>query len=246
VNPFSRSSGVHDPAPNFSERARAVFAGAQRASADLDHEYVGTEHLLLALAGDDGGVVHAVFDALRIDRPRIANAVLAIVQRGKPSRTLRSADAPFTSRAKRALDEAVAEAKRLHHSYVGPEHVLLGLLADPVSLATQVLEGVGATPDVVRAATIQILGPEAASSVADTPRAPLAAALLGGNETQAWMRLRSALEITRLLGAQPALTHEPDGTLTASLGADLVITVALPAEVRVRPRHGPRDGLPTA
>jgi ATP-dependent Clp protease ATP-binding subunit ClpC len=227
---------------HFTERARAVLARATAEATALDHEYVGTEHMLLALLADDGGVPEAVLTALHVDRARVRDAVLQIVRPGKAAPAA-AHPLPNTSRTKAALELATAEARRLHHDYVGAEHILLGLLAEGKGIAAQVLIDAGATLDAARLETARLLGePRPAPFVSAMPVAPRDV-----NETQAWPRLRSALEITRLLGATPTLRREADGTLVASLGDALEITIPLPPEVAVRERRDPsRPPAPVA
>jgi ATP-dependent Clp protease ATP-binding subunit ClpC len=242
-------AGVH-----FTERARHVLERAAAEATALDHEYVGTEHILLALLADDGGVAEALLAALRVDRARVRESVLQAVRPGKsaPPAAHPLPSLPYTSRSKTALELAATEARGLHHDHVGPEHILLGLLAEGKGIAAQVLFDAGATLAAARAETIRVLG-EPRRDDRSEPRigSPRAAATMpvaprDVNETQAWLRLRSALEITRLLGGTPTLRREADGTLVASLGDALEITIALPPEVTVRERRDAAAPAPDA
>lgn len=140
---------------NFTERVRKVLSTAREEAMDLGHEYVGTEHLLLGLTRDEG-VASAVLANLHVDTQALRNRVLEIVRRGTKEHG--AADLPYTSRAKKTLELAMTEAKRLHHAYVGTEHLLLGLLAEQKGIAAQVLIDAGCTLERARAETLVTLG----------------------------------------------------------------------------------------
>lgn len=141
---------------NFTERVRKVLALARQSAARLHQEYVGTEHLLLSLIEEGEGVACTVMENLGGDLGRIRNNVEAAVSAGSTSSG--SLDLPYTSRAKKVLELAMSEARRLSHSYVGTEHLLLGLLAEKKGIAAQVLVDAGITLDLARAETLRILG----------------------------------------------------------------------------------------
>ena len=144
---------------DFTERTRHVLADARLEAARLGHEYVGTEHLLLALVADERGVSAAVLTNLGVDRPGVRHVVETTVRRGG-GRAPQGADLPYTSRAKRVLGLAMAEARALHHSYIGSEHLLLGLVAEQTGIAAQVLAEQGLTLAGARAETVRLLGAE--------------------------------------------------------------------------------------
>jgi ATP-dependent Clp protease ATP-binding subunit ClpA len=151
---------------NFTERMRHVLARGRDESARLHHEYVGTEHLLLALIREQDGVSAAVLTNLKADPDAIRRMIEQIIQPGRTSAAAR-ADLPYTSRAKKVLELAMAEARDLSHNYVGTEHLLLGLLREETGIAAQVLNESGITIDKVRAETIRLLGSESASFTAN-------------------------------------------------------------------------------
>ena len=141
---------------NFSERCRLALASAREEAQRLHHEYVGTEHILLGLIRDDGSVVASALDRLGLDRAAIRRLVDETVKWGNSAST--GPDLPYTSRAKKVLELAMMEASDLGHSYVGPEHVLVGLAREERGIAAQVLASFGATEDALREAVLTILG----------------------------------------------------------------------------------------
>jgi len=142
---------------NFTERVRKVLAMAREEAARLHHEYVGTEHILLGLIREGGGVAAAVLDDLAVDSNRLQQRVDAIVKHGSPSANPRQ-DLPYTSRAKKVLELAMAESRELHHSYVGTEHLLLGLLREAQGIAAQTLTEAGVDLERARADVLRLLG----------------------------------------------------------------------------------------
>ena len=144
---------------NFTERVRKVLAMAREEAARLHHEYVGTEHVLLGLIREGGGVAATVLENLGVEQDTLRDRILEIVKRGQadPDRH----DLPYTSRAKKVLELAMHQARELNHSYVGTEHLLLGLIAEGKGIAAQVLVDAGATLDSARDETVRILGTEA-------------------------------------------------------------------------------------
>jgi ATP-dependent Clp protease ATP-binding subunit ClpC len=142
---------------NFTERMRRTLVLAREAAVQRHHAYVGTEHLLLGLATEDAGVASAVLSALGAHGEDIIVKVDAIIRAG-PSHQTPGPDLPYTSRAKKVLELALAEARMLHHSYVGTEHLLLGLLAEQRGIGAQVLGEFGVTLERARVETVAILG----------------------------------------------------------------------------------------
>ena len=142
---------------NFTERVRKVLAMAREEAARLHHEYTGTEHILLGLVREGGGVAIHVLDRCSVDPDRIRETVEAIVKQGSSSATT-GPDLPYTNRAKKVLELAMDESRALHHEYVGTEHLLLGLLREEKGVAAQVLTSAGVTLDRARAEVLGILG----------------------------------------------------------------------------------------
>jgi ATP-dependent Clp protease ATP-binding subunit ClpA len=155
---------------NFTERVRKVLALAREEASFLHHEYVGTEHILLGLVREGEGVAATVLQNLSVDLDRVRDRIEEIVRRGKAANAT-GPDLPYTSRAKKVLEFSMSEARDLHHSYVGTEHVLLGLLREEKGIAAQVLVEAGCSLETAREETLRILGTEVQTS---GPRAPIA------------------------------------------------------------------------
>jgi ATP-dependent Clp protease ATP-binding subunit ClpC len=126
----------------------------------LQHDYVGTEHVLLGLIREGEGVAAAVLSNMNVDLDAVHEGVEESVRPGKA--TIALGELPYTSRAKKVLEYAMAEARELNHSYVGTEHLLLGLLREEKGIAAQVLNSLGVTLEETRSETLRILGSEVA------------------------------------------------------------------------------------
>src|SRR5215218_1614642 len=144
---------------NFTDRVRKVLQMAREEAARLHHEYVGTEHILLGLIREGEGVAAAVLTNLNVDLEDIQQKIEETVKKGKAAAAA-GPDLPYTSRAKKVLELAMTEARELNHSYVGTEHLLLGLLREEKGIAAQVLTDAGVNLDAARAETLRILGTE--------------------------------------------------------------------------------------
>src|SRR5918994_1678986 len=142
---------------NFTERVRKVLAMAREEAARLHHEYVGTEHILLGLIREGEGVAAAVLQNLSVDLDEIQQKIEETVKKGKSAQTT-GPDLPYTSRAKKVLELAMSEARELNHSYVGTEHLLLGLLREEKGIAAQVLTDASVNLEAARAETLRLLG----------------------------------------------------------------------------------------
>ncbi len=144
---------------NFTERVRKVLQMAREEAQRLHHEYVGTEHILLGLIREGEGVAAAVLQNLNVDLDDVQQKIEETVKKGKAAQTT-APDLPYTSRAKKVLELAMSEARELSHSYVGTEHLLLGLLREEKGIAAQVLTDAGVNLDAARAETLRLLGTE--------------------------------------------------------------------------------------
>ncbi len=140
----------------FTERAQRVILIAQEEAKRLNHDYVGTEHLLLGLSALGEGVAAQVLANLGIDLRRLRAEVERIV--GTGDNILVLGEIPFTPQAKKVLEYAVEEAQNLGHNYVGTEHILLGLIRQEEGVAARVLENLGARLETVREEVINLLG----------------------------------------------------------------------------------------
>jgi len=144
---------------NFTERVRKVLAMAREEAARLHNEYVGTEHILLGLIREGEGVAAAVLQSLNADLDEIQQRIEEQVKKGKAAQAT-GPDLPYTSRAKKVLELAMAEARELDHSYVGTEHLLLGLLREEKGIAATVLTDLGINLGAARTETLRLLGTE--------------------------------------------------------------------------------------
>lgn len=141
---------------NFSEHVRESLALAREESGRLGHEYVGTEHILLGLLRLDHGVAGVMIQNLGADAGTLRDVIVRTVKHGT-SRG-HGPDLPYTSRAKKCLELAMTEARGFNHSYVGTEHLLLGLLREGKGIAAQVLMDAGITLESAREETLRVLG----------------------------------------------------------------------------------------
>ena len=145
----------------FSERARRVLSLAQEEAQRFNHNYIGTEHILLGLVRETEGVAARVLSSLTVDLGKVRSAVEFIIGRGeKPA----EGEIGLTPRAKKVVELAVDEARRMNHTYIGTEHLLIGLLREGEGVAAGVLESLGVTLDKVRAETHRILSHSSGSS----------------------------------------------------------------------------------
>ncbi|MCX5676451.1 MAG: ATP-dependent Clp protease ATP-binding subunit [Planctomycetota bacterium] len=140
----------------FTDRARKVMALANQEAQRFNHEYVGTEHVLLGLVKEGQGVAANVLHNLQVDLKKIRLEVEKIVKSGPNMVTM--GKLPQTPRAKKVIEFAIEEARNLGHNYVGTEHLLLGLLREHDGVAAQVLMNLGLKLDDVRAEVLNILG----------------------------------------------------------------------------------------
>jgi ATP-dependent Clp protease ATP-binding subunit ClpC len=142
------------PFNRFTERARKVLSLAQEEAESLNHRYIGTEHILLGLIREGEGTAARILREMGVDLEKVRGAVEFIVGR---SERVTSRDRELTAQAKKALEFAVDEAKRLNHSYIGTEHLLLGLLRGRDNVATSILDNVGANVEQVSSQLVQFM-----------------------------------------------------------------------------------------
>lgn len=140
----------------FTERARRVILLAKEEAKKFNHDYIGTEHILLGLIREGEGVAAAVLQNLGLSLEQIRLEVEKLVRPG-PS-TIVSGDLPFTPKSKKVVEFAMDEAHSLGHNYIGTEHLLLGLLRETEGIASQVLMNLGLSLDKVRAEVMELLG----------------------------------------------------------------------------------------
>jgi len=145
----------------FTDRARKVMGLAKAEAQRLNHEYIGTEHILLGLVQEGSGVAANVLKQMNIDLKRIRNEIEKIVK-GSPTMVTQG-NLPFTPRAKKVLELAVEEASNLGHNYIGTEHLLLGLIKENEGIAARVLLNLGVKLEEVREEILEFLGADKSS-----------------------------------------------------------------------------------
>ncbi|NJP30330.1 NDP-hexose 4-ketoreductase, partial [Microbispora sp. SCL1-1] len=173
----------------FTDRARRVVVLAQEEARMLNHNYIGTEHILLGLIHEGEGVAAKALESLGISLEGVRQQVEEIIGQGQSAP---SGHIPFTPRAKKVLELSLREALQLGHNYIGTEHILLGLIREGEGVAAQVLVKLGADLNRVRQQVIQLLhgyqGKEPAAAGGPQESAPSTSLVLdqfGRNLTQA-------------------------------------------------------------
>ena len=215
----------------FSERARRVLSLAQEEAQRFNHNYIGTEHILLGLVRETEGVAARVLSGLSVDLTKVRSAVEFIIGRGeRPAQ----GEIGLTPRAKKVVELAVDEARRMNHTYIGTEHLLIGLLREGEGVAAGVLESLGVNLEKVRAETHRILsnsGGGSSSSSRSSTRTPtldqlgvdLTNAALGGKLDPVVGRDTEIERVTQILSRRtknnPVLVGEPGVGKTAIVEA---------------------------
>jgi ATP-dependent Clp protease ATP-binding subunit ClpC len=145
----------------FTDRARRVVVLAQEEARMLNHNYIGTEHILLGLVRERDGIAAMALGSLNIRLDAVRREVEEIIGQGQAAPT---GHIPFTPRAKKVLELSLREALQLGHNYIGTEHILLGLIREGEGVAAQVLQKLGADLNRVRQTVIQLLSGYAAGA----------------------------------------------------------------------------------
>jgi Clp amino terminal domain, pathogenicity island component len=162
----------------FTEQARQVVVLAQEEARGLKHDYIGTEHILLGLLRDEAGLAARILASLDITLERAREQILRIVGPGDRE-VIEGHGVPFTPRAKKVLELSLREALSLGHNYIGPEHVLLGLLREHEGVAARILRDFDADPEKIRE-VIRMLPASSSKRSGPTP-----------DSSQAWQRIAS-------------------------------------------------------
>jgi ATP-dependent Clp protease ATP-binding subunit ClpC len=157
----------------FTDRARKVVVYAQDEARQLEHSYIGTEHILLGLIREGEGVACKALESLGISLDSVRQHVEDAVGRGQKAP---SGHIPFTPQAKRCLELSLRESIHLGHNYIGTEHILLGLISEGEGTAAQVLVELGADQDVTRRTVVEVLQNYPFKLVSTRPRRVLAPA----------------------------------------------------------------------
>jgi ATP-dependent Clp protease ATP-binding subunit ClpC len=169
----------------FTDRARRVVVLAQEEARMLNHNYIGTEHILLGLIHEGEGVAAKALESLGISLEAVRQQVEEIIGQGQSAPT---GHIPFTPRAKKVLELSLREALQLGHNYIGTEHILLGLIREGEGVAAQVLQKLGADLNRVRQQVIQLLsgytGGKESASGEQVPQGSMVLDQFGRNLTQ--------------------------------------------------------------
>jgi ATP-dependent Clp protease ATP-binding subunit ClpA len=232
----------------FTERARQVVVLAQEEARTLKHNYIGTEHILLGLLREEEGLAARVLVSLDITLERARAAVMRMVGSGEE---VTAGQIPFTPRAKKVLELALREALSLDHNYIGPEHVLLGLVRENEGVAARILLDFDADADTIRNAVLRMLGGASpsrgvvvgttGSATTGAPRQLIDGSWLGG---LAPVLAPLGPEIRRVLDRGPdtgdlllALASAPDtraADALRALGVDLDALAATVEQIRAQ------------
>src|ERR1044071_3691198 len=215
----------------FTERARKVLQLAQEEAQRFNHNYIGTEHLLLGLVREGEGVAARVLENMNVELAKVRTAVEFIIGRGDRPVV---GEVGLTPRAKRVIELAIDEARRLGHNYIGTEHLLLGLVREGEGIAAGVLESLGVSLDKVRSQVIYVLNQSAGYSqqeggaphgkssktpVIDQLGMDLTAAARAGKLDPVIGRLKEIERVVQILSRRtknnPALIGEPGVGKTA-------------------------------
>ena len=145
----------------FTDRARKVLTLAQEEAQRFNHNYIGTEHLLLGLVREGDGVAARVLGNMGVQLPKVRSAVEFIIGRGEGAVV---GEIGLTPRAKKVIELAIDEARRLNHHYIGTEHLLLGLVREGEGIAAGVLESLGVNLEKVRAQVMQVVNQSSGQS----------------------------------------------------------------------------------
>jgi len=212
----------------FSERARRVLTYAQEEAKHLNHNYIGTEHILLGLTREEDGVAAKVLVNLDINLTKVRSAVEFIIGRGERVSTV--GETGLTAKAKKVIELAIDEARHFGHNYIGTEHLLLGLLREGEGVAAEVLDSLGVTIERVRVEVGHVLSqgqPRTGKATRQTSRTPnldqvaldLTAAARAGRLDPVIGRLKEIERVIQILSRRtknnPALIGEPGVGKTA-------------------------------
>jgi ATP-dependent Clp protease ATP-binding subunit ClpC len=218
---------VADRFDKFTERARKVLTLAQEEAQRFNHNYIGTEHLLLGLVREGEGVAAKVLANMGVELNKVRSAVEFIIGRGD---RMVMGEIGLTPRAKKVIELAVDEARRLNHQYIGTEHLLLGLVREGEGIAAGVLESLGVSLDRVRAQVIHVLSQSSSYTQHEARQATrtptidqmgidLTAAARAGKLDPCIGRMREIERVIQILSRRtknnPALIGEPGVGKTA-------------------------------
>jgi ATP-dependent Clp protease ATP-binding subunit ClpA len=216
---FRRIDGGMGPFDRFNDRAKRVFALAQDEAVRFNHNYIGTEHILLGLIREGEGVAARVLDSLGVDLVKVRKAVEFIIGRGDTTTT--PSEITLSPRTKKVIELASDEARKLGHSHVGTEHILLGIVREGEGIASGVLESLGLSLEKVRHLVIATLGQQHPEEASVPPRG-------AGPFDRLDARSKSALTFAQLEARQ--MCHKHIGTEHLLLGLMRMAGMAVPDE----------------
>ena len=194
----------------FTDRARRVVVLAQEEARILDHNYIGTEHILLGLLREGEGVAAKALESLGISLGAVRQQVEEIIGHGQQAP---SGHIPFTPRAKKVLELSLREALQLGHNYIGTEHILLGLIREGEGVAAQVLVRLGADLNRVRQKVVELVHTEESEAETSRPFKGVSRAWERTEVVRALMAINDRLAaIERHLG----VPKRPDGEAAAA------------------------------
>ena len=193
----------------FTDRARRVVVVAQEEARGLQHNYIGTEHILLGLIRLGEGLGVKTLRSLHIDLDALSDEVMAIIGHG-PEAEQQTGHIPFTPRAKKTLEEALRESVRLKSGYIGTEHILLGLIHESDGIAGQVLIANGATLERTRQQVARLL--ESAGSESRPPQ--------GSDLREVSLRMRPTVAAMEEIAGQLRTINRRLARIEAKLGVE--------------------------
>jgi Clp amino terminal domain, pathogenicity island component len=225
---------ANDRFDKFTERARKVLTLAQEEARSFNHNYIGTEHLLLGLIREGGGVAAKVLRSLGVELDKVRSQVEFIIGRGD---RMIAGEIGLTPRSKKVIELAVDEARRLGHHNIGTEHLLLGLVREGEGVAAGVLERLGVNLERVRTQTIKVLsqgrpdqgaaregrGPSDSGALPEMQRGPKSACGVAGWSPARWDYLVAQVEYPQWDELAAHTEHprpETGGVIKRFLGPD--------------------------
>ncbi|HET6702365.1 MAG TPA: Clp protease N-terminal domain-containing protein, partial [Gemmatimonadaceae bacterium] len=165
------------PFDRFNDRAKRVLALAQDEAIRFNHNYIGTEHLLLGLVREGEGVAARALDSLGVDLSQLRRSVESIIGRGDSTKS--PSEITLAPQTKQVINYAIEESRKLGHSHVGTEHLLLGIVRQGESTAAKVLASAGVELEKVRHQVIVALGQQGSAAASARPAAPSGSAFGG-------------------------------------------------------------------
>ena len=192
----------------FTDRARKVMALARKEAQRFNHDFIGTEHVLLGLVSEGSGVAANVLTNIEIDSSKIRAEIEKQVRPGPAMVSM--GQVPFTPRAKKVLELCQEEANELNHNYIGTEHLLLGLIREEDGVAAQVLKELGVSLEEVRNEVLELLGADQQSGEGDVP-VQQAVSKQGRTKTPALDSFgRDLMEMARENKLDPVIGRKPE------------------------------------